>query len=210
MRRYPQFSFWISIVLVNIYIFCIIINRGKNTFKVVSIFLNENGSVATVLYMPAQTDWAWGDISSKSVSWRMKDNCRKQKQQCVGWKMFARKFGSSERRADTGNVTSMIFIRWWYDSYRLDISWYFTHVKFDTLVPDFWVSPPHRGGTAVSLDSRVWMVWTMWEQYAKYSDGIFFCLKAIVGSLLPDSLSFESLKELGKIDVLSWCVKMVL
>ena len=32
---------------------------------------------------------------------------------------------------------------------------------------------------------------------------VYFCLKAIVRSLLPDSLSFESLKELGKIDVLS-------
>ena len=35
MRGYPQFSFWISITLVKIYISCIIINRGKNTFELV-------------------------------------------------------------------------------------------------------------------------------------------------------------------------------
>ena len=33
MRGYPQFSVWISITLVKIYISCIIINRGKNTFE---------------------------------------------------------------------------------------------------------------------------------------------------------------------------------
>ena len=39
MRGYPQFSFWISIVLVKIYISCIIINRGKNTFELVGTVL---------------------------------------------------------------------------------------------------------------------------------------------------------------------------
>ena len=33
MRGYPQFSFWISIGLVKIYISCIITHRGKNIFK---------------------------------------------------------------------------------------------------------------------------------------------------------------------------------
>ena len=33
MRGYPQFSFWISVELVKIYISSIIINRGKNTFE---------------------------------------------------------------------------------------------------------------------------------------------------------------------------------
>ena len=39
MRGYPQFSFWISIALVKIYISCIIINRGKNTFELVGTVL---------------------------------------------------------------------------------------------------------------------------------------------------------------------------
>ena len=147
--------------------------------------------------MLAQTDSAWGDIRSKSVSWRMKENCRKQKQKCVGWKMFARKFGSSERRADTGNFTSMIFIRWWYDSYQLDISWYLTHIKFDTLLPNFRVSPPHRGGTAVSLDRRVSMVWAIWEQYAKYSDGIFL-FKSNCEIIVAWQFKFWELERIGK------------
>ena len=33
MRGYPQFSFWISITLVKIYISCIITHRGKNIFN---------------------------------------------------------------------------------------------------------------------------------------------------------------------------------
>ena len=41
MRGYPQFSFWISIVLVKIYISCIIINRGKNTFELVGTALKR-------------------------------------------------------------------------------------------------------------------------------------------------------------------------
>ena len=40
MRGYPQFSFWISITFVKIYISCIIINRGKNTFELVGTVLN--------------------------------------------------------------------------------------------------------------------------------------------------------------------------
>ena len=39
-RWYPQFSCWISITLVKIYLSCIIINRGKNTFELVGTVLN--------------------------------------------------------------------------------------------------------------------------------------------------------------------------
>ena len=39
MRGYPQFSFWISIALVKIYISCIIINLSKNTFELVGTVL---------------------------------------------------------------------------------------------------------------------------------------------------------------------------
>ena len=42
MRGYPQFSFWISITLVKIYISYIIINRSKNTFEVVGTALNAS------------------------------------------------------------------------------------------------------------------------------------------------------------------------
>ena len=40
MRGYPQFSFWISITLVKIYISCIIITRGKNVFELIGTVLN--------------------------------------------------------------------------------------------------------------------------------------------------------------------------
>ena len=40
MRGYPQFSFWISVTLVKIYLSCIIINWGKNTFELVGTVLN--------------------------------------------------------------------------------------------------------------------------------------------------------------------------
>ena len=39
MRDYPEFSFWISITLVKIYISCIIIKRGKNTIEFVGTVL---------------------------------------------------------------------------------------------------------------------------------------------------------------------------
>ena len=39
MRGYSQFSFWISIALVKIYLSCIIINRGKNTFELIGTVL---------------------------------------------------------------------------------------------------------------------------------------------------------------------------
>ena len=42
MRVYPQFSFWISIALVKIYISCIIINRAKNAFELVGTVLNSS------------------------------------------------------------------------------------------------------------------------------------------------------------------------
>ena len=35
------FSFWISIALVKIYISCVIINRGKNTFELVGTVLKS-------------------------------------------------------------------------------------------------------------------------------------------------------------------------
>ena len=35
MCGYPQFSSWISVTLVKIYISCLIINHGKNTFELV-------------------------------------------------------------------------------------------------------------------------------------------------------------------------------
>ena len=41
MRGYPQFSFWISITLLKIYIPCIIINRGKNTIELVGTVLKS-------------------------------------------------------------------------------------------------------------------------------------------------------------------------
>ena len=40
MCGYPLFSFWISVTLVKIYVSCIIINRGKNTFELVGTVLN--------------------------------------------------------------------------------------------------------------------------------------------------------------------------
>ena len=39
MRGHPQFSHWIPITLVKIYISFIIINRGKNTFELVGTVL---------------------------------------------------------------------------------------------------------------------------------------------------------------------------
>ena len=39
MCGYPQFSFWISITLVQIYISCIIISRSKNTFELIGTVL---------------------------------------------------------------------------------------------------------------------------------------------------------------------------
>ena len=38
----PNFSFWISITLGKIYLSCIIINRGKNTFELVGTVLKFN------------------------------------------------------------------------------------------------------------------------------------------------------------------------
>ena len=45
MRGYPQFSFLISITL-KIYISCIIINRGKNSFELVGTVLKAWFSLA--------------------------------------------------------------------------------------------------------------------------------------------------------------------
>ena len=41
MCGYPQFSFWISITLVKIYISCKIVNRGKNIFELVGTVLKQ-------------------------------------------------------------------------------------------------------------------------------------------------------------------------
>ena len=41
MRGYPQFSFWISKTLVKIYLYCIIINQGKNTYELVGTVLKS-------------------------------------------------------------------------------------------------------------------------------------------------------------------------
>ena len=48
MRGYPQFSFWISIALVKIYISGIIINRGKDTFELVGTVLNARNFMPTM------------------------------------------------------------------------------------------------------------------------------------------------------------------
>ena len=50
MRGYPQFSFWISITLVKIYLSCIITNRGKNTFESVGTVLNTATPPPKVVY----------------------------------------------------------------------------------------------------------------------------------------------------------------
>ena len=46
MRGYPQFSLWISIALAKIYISCIIITEGKNTFELVGTALKEKEKTA--------------------------------------------------------------------------------------------------------------------------------------------------------------------
>ena len=61
MRGYPQFSFWISIALVKIYISYIIINRGKNTFELVGAVLKETDSIVPI-------DQATESISFETLS----------------------------------------------------------------------------------------------------------------------------------------------
>ena len=39
MHGYPQFSCWISVTLVKVYLSCIIISRGKHTFELVGTVL---------------------------------------------------------------------------------------------------------------------------------------------------------------------------
>ena len=51
MRGYPQFPFWISITLVKIYISCIIINGGKNTFELVGTVLKRDVRLREVKYV---------------------------------------------------------------------------------------------------------------------------------------------------------------
>ena len=54
MRDYAQFSFWISVELIKIYISCIIINRGKNTFELVG--MAEYQAVKGIQYFGRQFD----------------------------------------------------------------------------------------------------------------------------------------------------------
>ena len=56
MRGYPQFSFWISITLVKIYISRIIINRGKNTFELVGTVLKRFQFTFALLYLQTNHD----------------------------------------------------------------------------------------------------------------------------------------------------------
>ena len=81
MRGYPQFSFWISIGLVKIYISCIITHREKNIFNIVGTVLN----VKTWVPFPAQLDiflpcvglkslTPWINEVSASVSFRVNFN----------------------------------------------------------------------------------------------------------------------------------------
>ena len=54
MRGYPQFSLWISIALVKIYIPCVIINQGKNTINLVGTVLKLKQK------LPSHNSiWAW-------------------------------------------------------------------------------------------------------------------------------------------------------
>ena len=66
MRGYPQLSFWISMTLVKIYISCIIINRGKNTFELVGTVLNKTcnwqGALARVAAQLLNREKRQGDV----------------------------------------------------------------------------------------------------------------------------------------------------
>ena len=66
MRGYPQFSFWISITLVKIYICCIIINRGKNTFEQVGTVFNVTRLFILLVIMLEQHFVFAGPVSRKS------------------------------------------------------------------------------------------------------------------------------------------------
>ena len=55
MRGYPQFSFWISITLIKIYISCIIINRGKSIFELVGTVLNSIVQVQHAVFFFLET-----------------------------------------------------------------------------------------------------------------------------------------------------------
>ena len=48
MHGYPKFSFWISLTLVKIYLSCITINWGKNTFELVGPVLKFPSSIIDV------------------------------------------------------------------------------------------------------------------------------------------------------------------
>ena len=58
MRGYPQFSIWISITLVKIYISRIIINRGKSTFELIGTVLKRDNSSFTVAARVSKTSHA--------------------------------------------------------------------------------------------------------------------------------------------------------
>ena len=57
MRGYPQFSFWISITLVKIYLSCIITNRVKNTLELVGTVLNIYKSLIVPYMTFGLTSW---------------------------------------------------------------------------------------------------------------------------------------------------------
>ena len=51
MCGYPQFSSWISVTLVKIYISCLIINHGKNTFELVDTISIVLSKIALVVIL---------------------------------------------------------------------------------------------------------------------------------------------------------------
>ena len=51
MCGYPQFSSWISVTLVKIYISCLIINHGKNTFELVDTISIVLSKIAVVVIL---------------------------------------------------------------------------------------------------------------------------------------------------------------
>ena len=64
MRGYPEFSFWISITLIKIYISCIIINRGKNTFELVGTVLNESARTERLDFEVNKNTFSFPELQS--------------------------------------------------------------------------------------------------------------------------------------------------
>ena len=84
MRGYSQFSFWISITLGKIFLSCIIINQGKNTFELVGTVLK------TSLFLEIVTP----DFQETGPRWDVKciNNCStfcfSQLAYVEGWKLI--------------------------------------------------------------------------------------------------------------------------